>query len=60
MNILNKIFATFERNNKKMMINSSGSTPGAKLEKIRSGQAYLYQKNGMKSEVVEICLTKKV
>lgn len=60
MNILKKIHATFERNNKKMMINSSGSTPGAKLEKIRSGQAYLYQKNGMESEVVEIRLTKRV
>ena len=60
MNILNKILATFERNNKKMMINSSGSTPGAKLEKIRSGQAYLYQRNGMESEVVEIRLTKRV
>ena len=47
MNILQKINAVFERNNKKMMINASGSTPGAKLEKIRSGQAYLYQKNGM-------------
>ncbi len=60
MNILKKIHRVFERNNKKMMINSSGSTPGAKLEKIRSGQAYLYQKNGMESEVMEITFNKKV
>lgn len=60
MNIIRKIHATFERNNKKMMINASGSTPGAKMEKIRSGQAYLYQKNGMESEVVEITFQKKV
>lgn len=60
MNIFQKIHAVFERNNKKMMINTSGSTPGAKLEKIRSGQAYLYQKNGMESEVVEITFHKKV
>ena len=60
MNILNKILAIAQRNNKNMMINSSGSTPGAKLEKIRSGQAYLYQKNGMESEVVEIRFHKKV
>lgn len=36
------------------MIRSSGSTPGAKYEKIRSGQPYLYQKEGMESEVLEI------
>lgn len=60
MNIFRKIHATFDRNNKKMMINASGSTPGAKLEKIRSGQAYLYQKNGMESEVVEITFYKKI
>ena len=39
---------------------SSGSVPGAKLEKIRSGQAYLYQKNGMESEVMEITFRGKV
>lgn len=43
-----------ERNNKNRMIRSSGSTPGAKYEKIRSGQPYLYQKEGMESEVLEI------
>ena len=60
MNIFKKLFTILERNNKKQMINASGSTPGAKLEKIRSGQAYLYQKNGMESEVMEIAFHKKV
>lgn len=43
-----------------MQIRSSGSTPGAKLERIRSGQSYLYQKDGMESEVFEITFHKKV
>ena len=43
-----------------MLISSSGSVPGAKLERIRSGQAYLYQKNGMESEVMEITFRGKV
>ncbi|MBQ8288405.1 MAG: hypothetical protein IJX76_06505 [Clostridia bacterium] len=60
MNVFKKIFARLERSNKKMLINSSGSTPGAKMEKIRSGQSYLYQKNGMESEVFEITFHKKV
>ena len=60
MNMIHKILAVFERNNKKMMINSSGSTPGAKHEKIRSGQAYLYQRSGMESEVMEIRFNKRV
>lgn len=60
MKLMNKILNTFERNNKKMMINASGSVPGAKQEKIRSGQAYLYQKDGMESEVMEITFNKRV
>ena len=59
-NIIIKINEYFKRNNKKMMINTSGSVPGAKMERIRSGQAYLYQKNGMESEVMEITFHKKV
>ena len=43
-NIFKKILYRLKRNEKKLSINSSGSIPGAKLEKIRSGQAYLYQK----------------
>ena len=60
MNLIRRVFARLERSNKKMLINSSGSTPGAKMEKIRSGQSYLYQKNGMESEVFEITFYKKV
>lgn len=60
MNILKKVIASFERSNKKIQINSSGSVPGAKLEKIRSGQSYLYQENGMESEVFEVTFHKKV
>ena len=60
MSIVRKVYDWMERSNKKMMITSSGSTPGAKLERIRSGQSYLYQKHGMESEVMEIQLRKKV
>lgn len=60
MNILQKVYAVFERRHKTMQIQSSGSTPGAKLEKIRSGQSYLYQRNGMESEVFEITFHKTV
>ncbi|MBQ9112287.1 MAG: hypothetical protein IJY08_01780 [Clostridia bacterium] len=59
-NIFTKIHGTIERNHKNIQIRSSGSTPGAKLEKIRSGQSYLYQKNGMESEVFEITFHKKI
>lgn len=60
MDIIQKIFNGMERSSKKRIIASSGSIPGAKLERIRSGQSYLYQKNGMESEVMEIRLHKKV
>ena len=59
-NIFVKINECFKRNNKKQMISASGSVPGARLEKIRSGQAYLYQKDGMESEVMEITFHKNV
>ncbi len=59
-NIFSRIYDKLNRNNKKMMISSSGSVPGQKWEKIRSGQSYLYQTNGMESEVVEIRLHKRV
>ena len=59
-NIFIRINEYFKRNNKQMMINSSGSVPGARMERIRSGQAYLYQKNGMESEVMEITFRGKV
>ncbi|MGN1399338.1 MAG: hypothetical protein ACI4WG_05020 [Erysipelotrichaceae bacterium] len=60
MKLINRIFSAFERNNKKLMINSSGSTPDSSWEKIRSGQSYLYQKSGMNSEIFEITFYKKV
>lgn len=59
-NFFTKLYRKMERNHKRMQIRSSGSTPGAKLEKIRSGQSYLYQKKGMESEVFEITFHKKV
>ncbi|MBQ7924160.1 MAG: hypothetical protein IJ329_02515 [Clostridia bacterium] len=59
-NIFQKTYAHLKRRNKKMLINSSGSTPNEKQEKIRSGQSYLYQTNGMESEVMEIVFYKKV
>lgn len=60
MNIADKVLARLDRNSKEIMINASGSVPGARLEKIRSGQSYLYQKNGMESEVMEIRFHKRV
>ncbi len=53
-NIFKNILNSFERNNKKQQINNSGSTKNSRKEKIRSGQAFLYQRNGMESEVMEI------
>ena len=51
MNLLQNLHEKLKRSDKKRQIRSSGSVPRAKLEKIRSGQSYLYQKNGMESEV---------
>ncbi len=59
-NILEKVHRFLDRSNKKHMIRSSGSVPGAKMEKVRSGQSYLYQTQGMESEVVELRFHKKI
>ena len=59
-NIFKKIYTALLRSNKRHMISSSGSTPGGKHERIRSGQSYLYQTSGMESEVVELRFYKKV
>ncbi len=59
-NIFGKFYDKLNKSNKKMMISSSGSAPGQKWEKIRSGQSYLYQTKGMESEVVEIRFYKKI
>lgn len=58
--IFKNIYKALERSNKKNMISSSGSTPDADHEKVRSGQSYLYKTAGMESEVVEIRFHKKV
>lgn len=58
--IFKNIYKALERSNKKNMISSSGSTPDADHEKVRSGQSYLYKTYGMESEVVEIRFHKKV
>lgn len=60
MDMIRKIWNRMERSNKKMMIASSGSIPEARLERVRSGQSYLYQKNGMESEVMEIWFHKNI
>ncbi len=59
-NIFQKMHARLVRSNKEKMIRSSGSTKKGKYERIRSGQSYLYQTNGMESEVVEVRFQKKV
>lgn len=59
-NIFKNLYSKMDRSNKEALISSSGSVPGQKLEKIRSGQPYLYQTNGMESEVIEIRFHKKI
>ena len=56
---IDKLFNKLKRNANKQLIKQSGSLKEKKYEKIRSGQAYLYQKNGMESEVFEIKFKKK-
>lgn len=57
---IDKLFNKLKRNANKQLIKQSGSLKEKKYEKIRSGQAYLYQKNGMESEVFEIKFKKKI
>ncbi len=58
--VLKNFCSAIKRNDKKRMISSSGSVEGQKNEKVRSGQSYLYQDDGMESEVIEIRFNKKV
>lgn len=58
--ICKKIVNKLKRNNKKIMIESSGSIKGNTLEKVRNGQSYLYQKEGSQSEIIEIRLYRKI
>lgn len=60
MNLLQNLHEKMRRSDKTRQISTSGSIPGAKHEKIRSGQPYLYQKGGMESEVFEITFHQKV
>ena len=60
MNFIGKIFRKLKENEKEVFISQSGSIKGSKYEKIRSGQSYLYKKQGMESEVIEVRLNKNV
>lgn len=60
MRVIDTILTSFRRNHKILTIGSSGSTCDAAYDRIRSGQSYLYQLNGMESEVMEISFHKKV
>ena len=59
-NIFHEFYDTLKENEKNMLIKSSGSTSKDKHERIRAGQSYLYKKQGMESEVIEIRFDKKV
>lgn len=59
-NILHDFYDMLKQNEKDMLIKGSGSTSKDKEEKIRSGQSYLYKKQGMESEVIEVRFNKKV
>lgn len=58
--IFEEVFEKLKRSEKEMLIKSSGSTKKHQNEKNRSGQSYLYKREGMESEVVEIRFKKKV
>ncbi len=60
MNLFKNIYNKLNRSNKNMQIASSGSILGNSREKVRSGQSYLYQTDGMESEVVEIRFYKNI
>lgn len=53
-NIFLQLLNIMERSNKRQLIASSGSESTGGNEKVRSGQSYLYRKNGMESEVFEV------
>lgn len=59
-NIFHDFYDTIVKNEKEMLINSSGSTSKDKCERIRAGQSYLYKKQGMESEVIEIRFDKNI
>ena len=59
-NIFHEFYDTLKQSEKDMLIRGSGSTAKDKNERIRSGQSYLYKKQGMESEVIEIRFDKKI
>lgn len=59
-NIFHDFYDTLRQNEKDMLIRKSGSTSKDKNERIRAGQTYLYKKQGMESEVIEIRFDKKI
>ncbi|MBQ8141463.1 MAG: hypothetical protein IJ038_07205 [Clostridia bacterium] len=59
-NVFHEFYDTLKQNEKDLLIRTSGSTSKDKNERIRSGQSYLYKKQGMESEVIEIRFDKKV
>ncbi len=58
--MLKRILRFFKRQEIERTISQSGSVPGNKREKVRSGQSYLYKKMGMESEVIEVRFYEKV
>ena len=59
-NIFHDFYDLLRQSEKDLLIGQSGSTRDARNEKIRSGQSYLYKKQGMESEVIEIRFKKRV
>lgn len=59
-NFFQSILDKLKRNEKELLIKTSGSTREGGNEKIRSGQSYLYKMRGMESEVIEVRFRKKV
>ena len=59
-NIFHDFYDTLVQSEKELLIRGSGSTSKDKYEKIRAGQSYLYKKQGMESEVIEIRFDKNI
>jgi len=59
-NIFHEFYNQLKESEKEFLISKSGSSSKDKYEKIRSGQSYLYKKQGMESEVIEIRFDKKI
>ena len=60
MGSIGDLYEAVKRSEKKALIRSSGSTRDGGMEKIRSGQSYLYKLRGMESEVIELRMREKV